>query len=223
MTFSKRLFNNVEPIWKRNHEHPFVQGIGIGTLPKSLFKEYMKQDYIYLIEYAKLYAIGVHKANTLEAMTHFSKLLHNILHFEMNVHREYASQFGVNESDLEQTEPTPNNLAYTSYMLHVAQNGTLAEIITCILPCAWDYWEIGKLLKNQYGHMLEGNPYKIWIETYSSDEFGSIAQSLIKMLDELTEGKPEAELANLEKHFQITSKFEYLFWEMLYKGLDWPL
>lgn len=223
MTFSERLFNNIQSIWNQNHQHPFVQGIGKGTLPKEMFQEYMKQDYVYLIQYAKLYAIGVQKANDLASMTHFAQLLHNILHFEMNVHREYASQFGVTTEELEQTKPTPNNLAYTSYMLSVAQNGTLAELISCLLPCAWDYWEIGKLLKKQYGHQLENNPYKTWIETYSSDEFGSIALWLIKLLDEITIGKSEEELAVLENHFQITSKYEYLFWEMLMSGQDWPL
>ncbi|MEK5391645.1 thiaminase II [Margalitia sp. FSL K6-0131] len=223
MTFSERLFNNIQSIWNQNHQHPFVQGIGKGTLPKEMFQEYMKQDYVYLIQYAKLYAIGVQKANDLASMTHFAQLLHNILHFEMNVHREYASQFGITTEELEQTKPTPNNLAYTSYMLSVAQNGTLAELISCLLPCAWDYWEIGKLLKKQYGHQLENNPYKTWIETYSSDEFGSIALWLIKLLDEITIGKSEEELAVLENHFQITSKYEYLFWEMLMSGQDWPL
>ncbi|KQL54313.1 thiaminase II [Heyndrickxia shackletonii] len=223
MTFSERLFNNIQSIWNQNHQHPFVQGIGKGTLPKEMFQEYMKQDYVYLIQYAKLYAIGVQKANDLASMTHFAQLLHNILHFEMNVHREYASQFGITTEELEQTKPTPNNLAYTSYMLSVAQNGTLAELISCLLPCAWDYWEIGKLLKKQYGHQLENNPYKTWIETYSSDEFGSIALWLIKLLDEITIGKSEDELAVLENHFQITSKYEYLFWEMLMSGQDWPL
>ncbi|MGV3464343.1 MAG: thiaminase II [Heyndrickxia sp.] len=223
MTFTERLYHNVEPIWNQNHQHPFVHGIGKGTLSKELFKEYMKQDYVYLIQYAKLYAIGVQKADSLESMTHFSHLLHNILHFEMNVHREYAKQFGVTEEELEQTKPTPNNLAYTSYMLSVAQNGTLAELISCLLPCAWDYWEIGKFLKKHYGHQLENNPYKTWIKTYSSDEFGSIAQWLIQLLDEITDGKSEEELAKLELHFQTTSKYEYLFWEMLYRGQDWPL
>lgn len=223
MTFSERLFHNVQPIWNQNHQHPFVQGIGKGTLSKDLFKEYMKQDYVYLIQYAKLYAIGVQKANDLAAMTHFSHLLHNILHFEMNVHREYAGQFGITAEELEQTKPTPNNLAYTSYMLNVAQNGTLAELISCLLPCAWDYWEIGKLLKKQYGNELEHNPYKTWIETYSSDQFGSIARWLIQLLDEITIGKSEEELAILENHFQTTSKYEYLFWEMLISGQDWPL
>ena len=223
MKFSERLFKNVQPIWSRNHQHPFVQGIGKGTLPIELFKEYMKQDYVYLIDYARLYAIGVEKAHNMETMMKFSDLLHNILHFEMNIHRQYASQFGISDDELAQTKPTPNNLAYTSYMLKVAHNGTLLELISCLLPCAWDYWEIGKLLNKQYGHQLEDNPYRVWIETYSSDEFGSIARWLIRLLDELTKDKDDAELEVLENHFRTTSKFEYLFWDMLYHGQDWPI
>lgn len=222
-SFTNRLFKNVKPIWEKNYQHPFVQGIGQGTLSKKLFSYYMKQDYVYLIEYSKLFAIGAQKATNIEIMKKFSVLLREILHFEMDVHRKYAKQFGITEDELEQTSPTPINLAYTNYMVNVAQNGSLAELVACLLPCAWDYWEIGKRLKNEYLIELESNPYKTWINTYSSDEFGSLARWLIQLMDELTIGKPELELAILEKHFQTTSRYEFLFWEMLYKQQDWPL
>ena len=42
-------------------------------------------------------------------------------------------------------------------------------------------------------------------------------------MDELAEGKPEREFAKLEKHFQMTSKYEYLFWDMNYHKQDWPI
>ena len=43
------------------------------------------------------------------------------------------------------------------------------------------------------------------------------------ILDELAEGMPERELAKLEEHFLITSKYEFLFWEMNDKPQDWPV
>ncbi|MGE6260605.1 thiaminase II [Heyndrickxia sporothermodurans] len=221
--FTNRLYENVQPIWKKNHNHPFVQGIGDGTLSKELFSYYMKQDYVYLIEYSKLFAIGAQKAIDVSTMQKFSQLLNETLHFEMDVHRTYASKFGIFPEELEKTIPTPINLSYTNYMLNVAHNGTLAELVSCLLPCAWDYWEIGKLLKSQFANQLEGNPYVDWINTYSSNEFGSLAIWLIELMDELADGKPERELSILEKHFQTTSRFEYLFWDMLYHKKDWPL
>ncbi|RTR33903.1 thiaminase II [Robertmurraya yapensis] len=221
--FTERLLENVQPIWEKNHNHPFVQELGNGSLTREKFIHYMKQDYVYLIDYAKLFAAAVTKTRDLETMEKFAQILHETLHFEMELHRQYAAEFGITREELEATKPTPVNLAYTRYMLNVAQNGNLVEIVSCLLPCAWDYWEIGKLLRKQYGDKIEDNPYKKWIETYDSETFGEGAKWLIDLMDKLAEGLPERELATLEEHFQITSKYEYLFWEMNYLEQDWPI
>lgn len=221
--FTDRLLANVHDIWEANHNHPFVQELGQGTLEKETFIQYMKQDYVYLIDYAKLFAIASVKSPDLETMGKFASIFNETLNFEMALHREFAAEFGITHEELEKAEPTPVNLAYTNYMLNVAQNGSLAEVVACLLPCAWDYWEIGKLLRKQYGDQLATNPYAKWIETYDSEEFGAGAKWLIDLMDRLAEGKPERELAVLEKHFNITSKYEYLFWDMNYYKQDWPI
>ncbi|QED47820.1 thiaminase II [Cytobacillus dafuensis] len=221
--FTERLFENVKPIWEKNHQHPFVQELGKGTLDEEKFIHYMKQDYVYLIDYSKLFAVGVMKAHDLNMMGSFAQTLHETLHFEMELHRQFAAEFGITREELEATKPTPVNLAYTRYMLNVAQNGSLAELVSCLLPCAWDYWEIGKLLRKQYGEHLSTNRYAKWIETYDSEAFGEGAKWLIQLMDELAEGKPERELTILEEHFQMASKYEYLFWDMNYYKQDWPI
>ncbi|WP_419394074.1 thiaminase II [Cytobacillus praedii] len=221
--FTERLFENVQPIWEKNHNHPFVQELGRGQLAEEKFIHYMKQDYVYLIDYAKLFAVGVLKAQDLHTMGKFAQILDETLNVEMELHRQFAAEFGISREQLEATKPTPVNLAYTRYMLNVAQNGSLAEVVACLLPCAWDYWEIGKLLRKQYGNQIQTNRYANWIETYDSETFGNGAKWLIQLMDELAEGKPERELAILEEHFQMTSKYEYLFWDMNYYKQDWPI
>ncbi|GAA3330289.1 hypothetical protein GCM10020331_082230 [Ectobacillus funiculus] len=47
---------------RKSHQHPFVKGIGNGELELDKFQFYIIQDYLYLIEYAKVYALGVVKA-----------------------------------------------------------------------------------------------------------------------------------------------------------------
>ena len=42
----------------------FVKGIQDGSLAKDKFKYYIMQDYLYLKEYAKVFAIGVAKAKS---------------------------------------------------------------------------------------------------------------------------------------------------------------
>ncbi|MBU8916748.1 thiaminase II [Bacillus sp. FJAT-29953] len=223
MKFSERLFQKVNCIWEKTHEHPFVVGLGRGDLPVESFIRYMKQDYVFLIDYSKLFAFGTVKARDVETMAAFAKLLDETLNGEMDLHRQYAKRFGITEQDLEGTEPTPINLAYTRYMLNVAQNGSLEELISSLLPCMWSYWEIGKTLAENYQNSSNHLLYGDWVKMYSSDEFGSLAIWLIDLLDQLTEGKPERELAVLEEHFLITSRFEYMFWDMVYEGGDWPV
>ncbi|MBT2658134.1 thiaminase II [Bacillus sp. ISL-18] len=223
MKFSQRLFEKVKGIWEKTHQHPFVVGMGNGDLPVESFIRYMKQDYVFLIDYSKLFAFGAVKARDLETMAAFAKLLDETLHGEMDLHRQYAEKFGITHQQLEETKPAPINLAYTRYMLNVAQNGSLEELISALLPCMWSYWEIGKMLAKEYQGASGHYQYGEWVKMYSSDEFGRLAEWLIDLLDQLTRGKPERELVILEEHFLTTSRFEYMFWDMVYQGGEWPV
>lgn len=223
MKFTAILYEKVNDIWKKTHQHPFVVGMGTGLLPAESFIRYMKQDYVFLIDYAKLFAFGAAKARDIETMAAFAGLLHDTLTGEMELHRQYAARFGISNQQLEETKPTPVNLAYTRYMLNVAQNGSLAELISALLPCMWSYWEIGKMLAKDYPDSISHPLYGEWIQMYSSSEFGSLATWLMDLLDQLTEGKPERELAILADHFLTTSRFEYMFWDMVDQGGDWPV
>lgn len=223
MLFSDRLYQQVKEIWEKTHQHPFVVGMGTGNLPIEAFIRYMKQDYVFLIDYSKLFALGAVKAHDLKTMEAFANLLNETLHGEMDLHRSYAAQFGITKQELEETKSSPINLAYTRYMLNVAANGSLAELVSALLPCMWSYWEIGKALVEAYPSAREHHYYGDWVKMYSSDDFGALALWLIKLLNELTDGMPERELTILENHFLTTSRFEYMFWDMVYQGGDWPV
>ncbi|MBA2937634.1 thiaminase II [Paenibacillus sp. CGMCC 1.16610] len=221
MTFSERLYERLQPVWRRNHAHSFVQGMGDGTLELEKFRFYMIQDYVYLKDYAKLFALGAVKSDDLAVMGKFAALLDSTLNEEMSLHRAYAARFGITEEELEQAKPSPITLAYTHYMLHTAQNGSLAELTAALLPCMWSYSEIGKELSRLPG-ASEHSYYGDWIKMYSSEEFGGLAQWCIGLLDQLAEGKPEAELNRLEEIFLNTTRYEYMFWEMAYRMESWP-
>jgi thiaminase/transcriptional activator TenA len=181
----------------------------------------MIQDYLYLIEYAKLFALGVVKARDVATMGRFASLLVGILNTEMDLHRQYAKRFGISERELEEAEPSPVTLAYTHYMLHVAQNGTLAELVASLLPCMWSYHEIGTRL-NEIPGARDHQFYGEWIRMYSGEEFGQLTQWCIELLDQEAEGKPKRELLRLEEIFLNTTRFEYMFWDMAYHQEMWP-
>lgn len=220
MKFSEQLQQKCLPIWQQNHQHPFVREMADGTLDPDKFRFYMVQDYLYLIQYAKVFALGAVKADDLETMGKFAALLDGTLNEEMALHRQYAARFGITEQELEQAKPAAVTLAYTHYMLHAAQSGTIAEVVAAVLPCAWSYWEIGKelaMIPGAADHELYGD----WVQMYSSAEFGQLAQWCIDLMDEHASGKSPKEQAKLEEIFLNTTRFEYLFWDMAYQKEMW--
>lgn len=222
MKFSERLFQKIEPVWQSYLTHPFVKGIGEGTLDKDKFIHYMKQDYVYLIEYSRVFAIGATKANDLKTMTIFANLLHGTMNFEMDLHREYAAKFGITNEELEATEPSATMTSYTSYMISQAQLGGVENAVAAVLACAWSYNWIGKELAKWPG-ALEHELYGNWVRMYSSEGFTEIAKDCIDLIDEIAEGKPEHELQKLEDIFIKTSYYEYMFWDMAENESMWPV
>ncbi|MGM2836203.1 thiaminase II, partial [Bacillus cereus group sp. Bce025] len=95
MKFCDRLVETVQTVWEMSHNHPFVVGMGDGTLEKDKFQYYIIQDYLYLLDYAKLYAIGVVKATNPQVMGKFAEQIDGILNGEMTIHKQYAKRLGI--------------------------------------------------------------------------------------------------------------------------------
>lgn len=222
MQFTDRLWSKVENIWNSYLEHPFVKGLGDGTLEQDKFQHWLKQDYVYLVEYSRLMAIGAEKAPDLKTMNMFSAMLHGTLFGEMDLHRAFSQQFDISEDMLLETEPSAVNTAYTSYMLNHAQRGDAAAVAACLLACAWSYNYIGSNLAAEYPEQ-ENNPYKQWVETYSGEDFSALNGTAMTLLNELADGKPERELALLEEIVVKTSLYEYMFWDMCERKEEWPI
>ena len=223
MKFSDHLRKSVDPIWKRSHNHPFVLGIGDAALPIEKFCYYMCQDYVYLIDYAKLFALGSIKALDLKTMAKFAWVLDSTLNGEMEIHRNNATKLGITRQELEATVASPTTLAYVNYMLKIAHEGSLAELVAVLLPCMWSYWEIGINLTERNEAGMRHDIYSEWIKTYAADDFADLTKWLIELLDQITLGKTEAELNILEHQFTISSKFEYMFWDMSFNQEKWPI
>ncbi|MBM7568184.1 thiaminase II [Paenibacillus sacheonensis] len=220
--FSDRLYRSAQEIWTKSHNHPFLTELREGTLDPERFIYYLKQDYVYLIDYAKMFAIGSMKARDLDTMGKFAELLHSTLNVEMELHRQYAARFGISREELEQTRPSPTTVAYTKYLLDTASQGPLSEAVAALLPCMWSYREIGAAYMRVPG-ALEHPLYREWILMYGSEEFGALADWCVGLLDRLAEGLPEQELAQLEERFLVASRLEYMFWDMAYRLEEWPV
>ena len=147
--FTDRLRSLADPIWQAQHFHPFVRGIGGGTVERDQFRYWVRQDYLFLIEYARLLAFAAARAPDLETMTRFAALAQETLQTEMALHRAYAADFGISARELEGEEMAPTTQAYTDFLLRSAAIGDYAELLAALLPCIWGFSEIGIELARQ--------------------------------------------------------------------------
>jgi len=220
MTFSQELYEEAADVWEAYHEHPFVKGIGDGTLDREKFEYWLRQDYVYLIDYARSFAFAAGKAKDLEVMQRFAELLDGVLNTEMQLHREYAAEFGISRKELENVEKSPTCQAYTDFLVRTASSKTLPETVAALLPCFWGFLEIGKRLSEE-GDTSEDNPYRDWIEMYSSDEFEELADWSKDLMNSMGERSSEEEKERLKDVFLSSSRLELEFWDMAYEMEEW--
>ncbi len=218
MTTTDRLLHATEEIWQSYHAHPFVQGIRNGDLPKEKFRYYILQDYLYLVEYTKVFAIGIAKAKSQETLQLFSQYIAQLTGSEMNIHHGYMGKLAVTEEELAGTERHLDNLSYTSYMLRVAYEEGEAEILTAILSCACSYEHIAKEMVRTQPNCVNDPFYGEWIQGYASDEYAAENTVLLSALDRLTTHYTEPQLRHLTEIFTACSRYEARFWDLSWQG-----
>ena len=213
---SERLRQAAAPIWEECLRHPFVTGIGDGTLGVEKFQYFMLQDYLYLFDYARVFALGVVKARDPKLMRTFAENVNAILGGEMNIHRAYMERLGITEDQVFAVKPALDNTSYTHYMLAVAESGGPMEIVAAILACSWSYAEIGQALAKRPG--AADHPfYGEWVRGYASENYAATNQALMALMDELAKDATGAQFDRLEEIFVNCSRYELGFWDMAWE------
>lgn len=227
MSVFAALQETAAPLRARILDHPFVRGLGDGTLPGDRYQYYLRQDYVFLIDYCRVLALAASRATELAEAGRFSDLLNQTLNVEMDLHRETCWACGISPEALEDTGPAPTTLAYTNHLRLVAETSDLAATVAAILPCAHGYWEIAMALR---GRGLPSVPaYANWIKAYTSDEYAASAHWLAGVLDRAAGLPPRAGCdpaaveASLRDIFMTSVRYEYLFFDMANRMEEWPI
>ena len=222
MGLSDVLRSQVAPIWAACSQHQFVLGIGDGSLAAERFRFYIRQDYVFLIEFSRVLALAAARSDDLEAMGRYAALLDATLNGEMELHRGYCARLGIGREELEETPAAPVTHAYTRHLLHVGHSGTLGEITAALIPCLRGYAEIGIELAER-GEPVAQPLYGEWIRTYASPKVQEIAGWTCALLDRLAEDAGQDEQQRISRIFTTSSRYELLFWDAAYEMRDWPL
>ena len=212
--FEKLKADNAET-WQAYTHHEFVTGMQSGDLPRVAFQHYLKQDYLFLIQFARAYALAIYKAESLTEMRSALAGVKAILEMEMELHVGYCADWGITADELETLEEAPETIAYTRFVLERGMAGDLLDLMVALAPCAIGYGEIGARLAKARETKIEGNPYITWIEMYAGDEYQQLVMDMTAEIDTLA-GKryTKARFADLSKTFATATRLEADFWQM---------
>ena len=222
MGLFERLQDEATSLRERIQGHPFVRGLGDGTLPVERYQFYLRQDYRFLVEYCRVLALAVARADDVAIAARLADALTLTLNAEMDLHRETCLAAGISPEALEDTQPAPTTVAYTNHLRLVAETLDLAAILAALLPCAYGYWETATGLRA--AGMPEHQPlYANWIRMYTSDEYAAMAQWMADVFDGLAADLPQSRHAALRDVFLAGHRYEYLFWEMAWRMEEWSI
>lgn len=217
MAFSDRLLEAGDHLWNAQKTHPFVVELADGTLEPDAFRHWVEQDYRYLLDYARVFAIAGCKASDEDTMTHSFDVAHTILADELDLHRAFAAEYGVTHAELASVEKTPTCLAYTSYLVRTAYEGTLAELAAAVYPCGQGYLDVAEHMAT----IADGDHrYTPFIEKYTSDEFRDSVAWMRSFVDRQADAFPGMHDA-MREAFLTSTRLETAFWGMAYDRETW--
>ena len=214
METTKRLYQAVQEIWEGYYRHPFVQGIQNGTLDRNKFRYYILQDYLYLVDYARVFALGAAKSPDLDTMQMFAGKCKSILDNEMSIHDGYMGLFEITQEELDSTPMALDNASYTAYMLRVGYEEDAAAICAAILACSVSYEVLAKRMISARPACISDPLYGEWISGYASDAYAAESRELEDFTNRLTADYNERQYRHLEEIFVNCSRFETAFWDM---------
>lgn len=209
-----------EPDWSAYVGHPFVTGLADGSLPRAAFLHYLRQDYVFLIHFARAWALAAAKAGSLAEMRAATATAHALLHEEMPLHVETCAAAGIDAAALEATPEAAANLAYTRFVLESGYSGDFLDLLAALAPCVLGYGEIGARLRSG---QEQAGAYGDWIETYGGEGYQSLCRDVGALIDGALAARlgtdwpslPRADA--LARRFATATRLEIGFWQM---GLD---
>ena len=217
MSLFEKLKSDARDEWVAYIDHEFVQQMGNGTLPTSCFQHYLKQDFLFLKQFARAYALAVYKSSELKYMKDNLATLSAIINTEMGLHIKLCKNWGIDESELEAEPEANQTVAYTRFVLEEGMRGDLLDLKVALSPCVIGYGEIGKKLISNLKNSIS-NDYRCWIEEYGGLEYQGLAESAVSELDNLAKTLlTENRYPQLLSIFKSATNLETDFWQM---GLD---
>ena len=210
-----RLRRDTGAAWDAYVDHDFVRQLGAGTLPRPAFEHFLRQDYLFLIHFARAYALAGAKAGSLADLRAAAQSVTNIVDIEMPLHVAYCREWGLSEADMEAEPEAMETIAYTRIVLDRGHSGDKLDLDVALAPCVVGYAEAVARLLADPATTYAANPYAAWIDAYAGADYRGWVTGCIEKLDSLGAAKgAEARYPELLASFRTATLLETAFWDM---------
>ena len=219
MSVSEQLHKDAEQVWNRIVHHPFVVELYQGSLPMEKFKTYILQDYAYLVDAVKNFSIIASRAHSVDLMREIVEIAYLEVTGEFQGYEDFLHTLGYTLDDAMHVEPLPVNVSYRSFLLTTSSLRSSQEALVSVLPCFWSYRDIALYHKDA----LNSNTNKIyvdWASVYLSEDYAELVEKLRRLVDRVCGDFP---YERLKLPFLMASRYEYMYWDSVYKMEKWPV
>jgi len=217
--FSDEAWHRTAGLRDAIHRLPFNTELAAGSLSRDRFQSYIAQHAIYLRQFSRALAISAAKAPDTATTQSFAQSALGAIAVEQALHGRYLRDFGVDPVGIADAEPSPDCLAYTSYLIAAAYHDPWEVLVAALLPCFWLYWDVGCAIART---AAPRNPYKAWIDTYADERFGEAVRTVIETSDRAAAATTAATRAKMLAAFTRACQYEWLFWDGAYQRREWP-
>ncbi|SDQ32088.1 bifunctional hydroxymethylpyrimidine kinase/phosphomethylpyrimidine kinase [Microbacterium sp. cf332] len=178
----------------------FVDGLRTGALAPDRFAWYLRQDALYLSEYARVLARASALAPDGAEQVFWAESAASAIAVESELHRSRIDTVDV--------EPASSTLAYTDHLQAAASRGSYGELVAALLPCFWLYSDLGERLA---GARHPGHPYRDWLETYADPGFAASTRRAVDIVDRAAAGASPRERGRMATAFDRSMRHELAF------------
>lgn len=213
MTFFEEAVAAAMPLWRAAADEDFLTGMGEGTLDRQAFLDYIVQDSLYLRDYLKAYAMALFKSQTLRQMQVFYSVLGYVNDGENATRLRYLSEADLTDDDVDTMEKKPACAAYTDFLLRVAREEDVPEIVMAVMPCMVGYRFVFEELLRRCPAVLDG-PYAPLVRDYTAPEYAAACAEWTDFTNALCAPLPAERRAHLIDLFVQASAHELYFWQM---------
>ncbi|MGQ9806308.1 MAG: thiaminase II [Chlorobiales bacterium] len=219
MKLTDTFWRDISPIYDSIIAHPFNQELISGTLSQERFEFYIKQDALYLMDFAKALSLIGARSDGATRIIDFIKFAESAIVAERGLHEFYLEFYGTTLD----VDYAPACFTYTNYMLASASLRSYEEGVSALLPCFWIYREVGNFIYSKASVLssYDKNFYKKWIEMYSSAEYSALVDKMLAITNEVGYQATEKSRQNMQKAFVYSSRLEWLFWDSAYRLESW--